>query len=333
MGCVTDTRVEDAPSTPARLRSAATAGWAALLIVWVFWGSTYLAIRVGDEAIPPLVLAGVRYALAGLILYPLALRGGDAGGRAADRPALGGWIACAIPGILLLAVGNGGLSLGERTVDSGLAALLVASVPLWLLAIDAVLNRARIGLLPLAGLLAGLAGVALLAGVGHGPARSGGAGVAVILTASFSWALGTILYAKLAGGGVRAGRLTIVAPARPLLATAMQMLAGAAVLLAAAAASGEFADFHPAAVPLRCWLALAYLVGPGSILALSAYGIAVRSLPTATVATYAYVNPVVAVILGTLLLSEPVSPAMMAGGGLIIAAVAAVVAARPTATH
>jgi drug/metabolite transporter (DMT)-like permease len=333
MGGVTDTRAKETQSSRARVRGAATAGWAALLIVWVVWGSTYLGIRVGVEAIPPLLMSGVRYALAGVILFPLALRGGDRATRAADRPTPGGWIACAIPGILLLAAGNGGLSLGERTVDSGLAALLVASVPLWLLVIDAVLNRARVGPLPLAGLLAGLAGVALLAGVGHGPARSGGAGVAVILTASFSWALGTILYARLAGGGVRAGRLTIAAPARPLLATAMQMLAGAVVLLAAAAASGEFADFHPAAVPLRCWLALAYLAGPGSILALSAYGIAVRSLPTPTVATYAYVNPVVAVILGTLLLSEPVSPAMMAGGGLIVAAVATVVAARPAAPH
>jgi drug/metabolite transporter (DMT)-like permease len=157
--------------------------------------------------------------------------------------------------------------------------------------------------------------------------------VAVILAASLSWALGTILSGKLAGDGVRAGRLTLAAPARPLLATAMQMLIGGAVLLAAAAASGELADFHPAAVPARCWLAFAYLTGPGSILALSAYGIAVRSLPTATVATYAYVNPVVAVLLGTLLLGEPLTPAMLAGGGLIVAAVAAVVAARRGTMH
>jgi drug/metabolite transporter (DMT)-like permease len=144
MGGVTDTRATDNQAIPARVRRAATAGWAALLIVWVVWGSTYVAIRVGVEAIPPLLLTALRNLTAGLILYPLAARGGDAGTRVADRPGAGGWIACAITGVLLLAGGNGGLSLGERTVDAGLASLLVASVPLWLLTIDGVLNRARI---------------------------------------------------------------------------------------------------------------------------------------------------------------------------------------------
>jgi drug/metabolite transporter (DMT)-like permease len=286
--------------------------------VYVVWGSTYLAIRVGVETIPPLLLAGVRYVIAGLILFPLAVRDGSAARRAADRPRAANWLACAVVGILLLLGGNGGVSVGERSVPSGFASLLVATVPLWLLVLDAALNRARIGVLPLFGLIAGLAGVGLLAGLG-GPggsgARGGGsaAGVAIILAAAVSWALGTIL----------SGRLAL--PARPLLSTAMQMLTGGVAILVLAVATGEFGSFHPAAVSLRSWLALAYLIGPGSILALSAYSMAVRSLPTPTVATYAYVNPVVAVLLGATLLGETLTPTMLLGGGLIIVAVALVV--------
>lgn len=287
------------------------------------WGSTYLAIRVGVETIPPLLLAGVRYVIAGLILFPLAVRGGSAARRAADRPRAANWLACAIVGILLLLGGNGGVSVGERSVPSGFASLLVATVPLWLLVLDAALNRARIGVLPLFGLIAGLAGVGLLAGLGGGGSRGGGsaAGVAIILAAAVSWALGTIL----------SGRLAL--PARPLLSTAMQMLTGGVAILVLAAATGGFGSFHPGAVSLRSWLALAYLIGPGSILALSAYSMAVRSLPTPTVATYAYVNPVVAVLLGATLLSETLTPTMLLGGGLIIVAVALVVRRQSGTGH
>jgi drug/metabolite transporter (DMT)-like permease len=287
------------------------------------WGSTYLAIRVGVETIPPLLLAGVRYLIAGLILFPLAVRGGSAVKRATDRPRAANWLACAVVGILLLLGGNGGVSVGERSVPSGFASLLVATVPLWLLILDAALNRARIGVLPLSGLIAGLAGVGLLAGLGNGGSRGAGSagGVAVILVASLSWALGTIL----------SGRLAL--PDRPLLSTAMQMLTGGVALLVLAAATGEFGSFHLTAVSRSSWLALGYLIGPGSILALSAYNVAVRSLPTPTVATYAYVNPVVAVILGATLLGEALTPTMLLGGGLIIVAVALVVRRQGGAGH
>jgi drug/metabolite transporter (DMT)-like permease len=310
-------------SGPQRARRPAFGGWAALLVVYVVWGSTYLAIRVGVETIPPLLLAGVRYLIAGLILFPLAVRGGSAAQRAADSPRAANWLACAVVGILLLLGGNGGVSVSERSVPSGFASLLVATVPLWLLVLDAALNRARIGMLPLFGLIAGLAGVGLLAGLGGGGSRGGGsgAGVAIILVASLSWALGTIL----------SGRLAL--PARPLLSTAMQMLTGGAALLVLAAATGEFGSFHLAAVSRGSWLALAYLIGPGSILALSAYSVAVRSLPMPTVATYPYVNPVVAVILGATLLGEALTPTMLLGGGLIIVAVALVVRRQGGAGH
>jgi drug/metabolite transporter (DMT)-like permease len=309
------------PSRPGR--PGAFGGWAALLIVYVVWGSTYLAIRVGVETIPPLLLAGVRYLVAGLILFPIAIRGGTRQQRAADRPTRASWAACAIVGILLLLGGNGLVSVGERTVPSGFASLLVATVPLWLLVMDAALTRTWIGWLPLTGLAVGLGGVALLAGLGdHAAGGASSTGVAIILFASICWALGTILSTRLKA-----------LPQRPFLTTAMQMLTGGAVITALAAATGEFSGFHLSHVSLGSWLALLYLIGPGSILALSAYSIAVRSLPTSTVATYPYVNPVVAVILGTTILNEKLTPMMLLGGALIITAVALIVWRRGSPGH
>ena len=313
------------PAGPGRLwQSKSFGGWAALLVVYVFWGGTYLGIRVGVETIPPLLLAGARYLIAGLILFPIALRTGSPELRAADRPGRPAWIACGIVGLLLLLGGNALVSVGERSVPSGFASLLVATVPLWLLVMDSALARRWIGWLPSAGLLAGLAGVALLAGLGDHASAGGasGTGIAIILFASVCWAVGTILSGRLKG-----------LPQRPFLTTAMQMLVGGAIILALSAATGEFSGFSLGQVSLRSWLALAYLIGPGSILALSAYGIAVRSLPTSTVATYAYVNPVVAVILGSTILSEKLTPMMLVGGVLIIAAVALIVRRRGSPGH
>lgn len=307
-------------------------GWLALLVVWVLWGSTYFAIRVGVETLPPLLMAGIRYIVAGLLMFPFALRSGGPQVRAADRPRLSGWWSAALVGTLLLAGGNGGVSFGERSVPSGLAALLVATVPLWLILIDRILNGTRIGLLALAGLLAGVIGVGFLAGpfgggtghagAGHGAAGGRpGIGIVIILVASVSWASGTIASRR------------VPLPARPLLATSMQMLAGGVVLLAAAAVTGEASRFDPARVSAASWLALAYLIGPGSIVAFSAYMVAVRRLPTATVATYAYVNPIIAVFLGTSFLGEALTASMLVGGALIVVAVALVVRSQATATH
>jgi drug/metabolite transporter (DMT)-like permease len=319
-------RPDPAPPVPSRpWQSPAFRGWVALVVVYVFWGGTYLGIRVGVETIPPLLLAGVRYLIAGLILFPIAIRGGTPQERAADRPARANWVACAIVGLLLLLGGNGLVTVGERTVPSGFASLLVATVPLWLLVMDAVLSRTWIGWLPLTGLVAGLVGVALLAGLGDHTSASGAStgGIAVILFASVCWAVGTILTSRLKA-----------LPQRPFVSTAMQMIIGGAVMTALAAATGEFGSFHLSQVSARSWLALAYLIVPGSILALSAYGIAVRSsLPTSTVATYAYVNPVVAVILGTTILSEKLTPMMLLGGAFIIAAVALIVWRRGSPAH
>lgn len=345
-GCVVNASEETGEQTPAgsgrRLpgraasRGAADdirrAGWLALLVVWVLWGSTYFAIRVGVETLPPLLMAGTRYVVAGLLMFPFALRSGGPEMRATDRPRASGWWSAVLVGTLLLAGGNGGVSVGERSVPSGLAALLVATVPLWLILIDRILNGTRIGRLAMAGLIAGVIGVGFLAGpfgggtghagAGHGAAGgSPGTGIVIILAASVSWASGTIVSRR------------VPLPSRPLLGTSMQMLAGGVVLLAAAAATGEFSRFDVSHVSAASWLALAYLIGPGSIIAFSAYMVAVRRLPTATVATYAYVNPIIAVLLGTSFLGEALTASMLVGGALIVVAVVLVVRSQAAATH
>jgi drug/metabolite transporter (DMT)-like permease len=309
-------------SAAAPVRRPALVAWACLLIVYLVWGSTYLAIRVGVETIPPLLMAAARNLVAGLILFPVAMRARRAAVRAGQAarywPSRAEWLGCAIVGVLLL-VANGVVGVGERTVPSGLAALLVATVPLWLLGMDAAVNHARLGLAPVAGLTLGLGGVALLSLTGGGTGRISAVGVLTILFAAAIWASGTLL----------ARRVTL--PSSPALASGMELLCGGLALLVIAAAAGEFGSLRLGAVSARSWLALGYLIVMGSIVAFSAYGIVLRTLPTATVATYAYVNPVIAVLLGTLILNERLTPAIFAGGALIVAAVVLVVRRGPPA--
>ena len=322
---VRDHELADRTGPARRAGSRSLVPWACLLIVWVVWGSTYLAIRVGVETMPPLLMAAARNLVAGLIMFPLALRhrraavrAGQPGGPQRRWPSRAEWLGCAIVGVLLL-VANGVVGVGEKTVPSGLAALLVATVPLWLLGIDAGLNHARLGRAPLAGLVLGLAGVALLSGLGGESRGTSVVGVITILAAAAAWALGTIM----------ARRVTI--PSSPALASGMELLLGGTALLVLAAAAGEFSSLRLSQVSARSWLALGYLIVIGSIVAFSAYGIAVRALPTATVATYAYVNPVIAVLLGSLILGERLTPAMIGGGALIVGAVVLVVRRSPPA--
>ena len=322
-------------------RRASLVAWVCLLIVWVVWGSTYLAIRVGIETVPPLFLAAARNLIAGILVFPPALFSSRRRGasrrslpssllrrssvQAAPRPSgsfrwpsRAQWRGCAIVGILLL-VANGAVGIGEKTVPTGLAALLIATVPLWLLGIDAVLNHARLGVAQLAGLGLGLVGVGFLSGLGGGSGRISATGVVVILVAAFTWGLGVILTRRVA------------IPSSPALASGMELLCGGAALLVMSASAGEFGSLHLAQISWRSWLALAYLIVFGSIIAFSAFGIVVRSLPTPTVATYAYVNPVIAVLLGTLILNERLTPAMIGGGVLIVGAVILVVRRSPPA--
>jgi drug/metabolite transporter (DMT)-like permease len=287
------------------MRKQRVRGWVALLVVWVVWGSTYFAIKVAVESIPPVLMAGARFLIAGAIMFPFAVRAG--------RPSRAQWLGCALVGTLMLGA-NGALSFAERTMPSGYASLLIATVPLWLLGFDAGLNRVRLGLAPLAGLLVGLAGVGLLSGSRSGAVSA--TGVVICLCAAASWALGTILSHR------------VPMPSNSALGSSMEMLTAGAVLLCWAAATGEAGSFQLGAVSGRSWLALGYLIAVGSIVGFSAYVIAVKELPTTTVATYAYVNPVIAVLLGTVFLNERLTPAMLGGGVLIIGAVALVVRNR-----
>lgn len=288
--------------------------WAALLVVYCVWGSTYLAIRVGVETIPPLLLAAVRYLVAGAVLYPIAVRLGGPAVRAADRPGRRQWAAAAVVGTLLLTIGNGGVSYAEQTVPSGLAALLVATVPLWMVAADRAVNSAPVGRLAALALAVGFVGVAILSQPGGGAGDL--TGVVTLLAASASWGLGSVL----------SGRLAL--PSRPLPGAAMEMITGGAILLAASAARGELAGLDIGRVSLGSAVALLYLIGPGSLLALSAYVLALQRLPTGTVSTYAYVNPVVAVLLGALLLDEAITSRIVAGAAVVVTAVALTLTAR-----
>jgi len=284
--------------------------WIALGIVYLVWGSTYLAIRVGVGHLPPLLMAGTRYVIAGALLYPIARRASaDARGTAPGRgrPSAKAWLACAVVGLLLLFAGNGGVTVAETRLPSGVAALLVATVPLWMIVFAWPVERQRVTARSAAGLAIGLGGVAIL--VGAGLSGGGMSGVFIVLGASAAWGFGSVL----------SHRLPV--PANALLAAAIEMLAGGVVLLAVAAATGEFGRVHWSAVPATSWIALAYLIGPGSILAFTAYGYALSHLPVATVSTYAYVNPVVAVLAGIVFLGEQFSWREGVGAALVLASV------------
>jgi drug/metabolite transporter (DMT)-like permease len=305
-------RAISAPRT--QPRSASRAAWAALLVVWFVWGSTFVAIRVGVESIPPLAMAAVRYLVAGAVLLPVARMTGAPALRASDRPGIRQWLGMSVVGTMLLAFGNGAACYAEQTLPAGFTALLIATVPFWMVLADRVISRRAVGWLGWLALIVGASGVAILA-------RPHGSGAAlptlVVLGGSLSWGAGSVLV----------GRLP--APARPLLGSSMEMLTGGAVLAALAAATGELGRFDPGQVSGRSWLALAYLIVPGSLLAMTCYVIALRRLPTAAVSTYAYVNPVVAVGLGAMLLGEHLTPVTLVGGGVVLVSVALLLSRRP----
>ncbi len=284
-----------------------TLAWLALAGVYIVWGSTYLAIRVAVHDLPPAILAGSRYLLAGLMLYPIAVRSGSGQLRVTDRPQRLQWLTCAVVGVLLLVMGNGGVTFAERTVPSGLTAVLVATVPLWMVVFGVLIDHNQVTAAAGLGLGIGLAGVAILAG--GGPLRGHWVGVCIVLAASASWGLGSVI-----GQHMRL-------PRRALLAAAMQMLFAGAVLLTLAALSGEFGEVQWSTVRAESWLALLWLIVPGSILAFTAYGYSLAHLPITTVSTYAYVNPVVAVALGTALLGETFALREALGTALVVLSV------------
>jgi drug/metabolite transporter (DMT)-like permease len=293
-------------------RAPGAAIWGALVSVWLFWGGTYLAIRVVVRTMPPFLSASVRFLLAGALLYAFAVRRGD---REGDRPGRAQWIAATVIGGSLLLGGNGLVMWAEQTVPSGIAALIIASVPLWMALLDRIVFGNRLPWLAVLGLAIGFGGLALLLNPSGG-ARLDPAGVGALVVASLSWSAGS-LYARRAP-----------LPKRPLVGTGMQMLAGGVLLALVGAARGEFAQFELAAVSTESILGLIYLVVFGSLVAFAAYVWLLRVTRTTLVSTYAYVNPVVAVFLGWAVLSEPITMRTLIAGGIIVVAVALIVSAR-----
>jgi drug/metabolite transporter (DMT)-like permease len=282
--------------------------WVALAALYLIWGSTYLGIEVAMRTMPPLLMLSLRFLVAGAVLWLLVGRG--------QRPTLRHWRAAVMIGAALLLFGNGGVAIAQETIDTGTVALIVGSVPLWLALLDRVFLGQRLAPAAVAGLVVGFGGVAFLAG-GAGGGSLGGA--AVVLVGSLAWAGGS-LYARRAP-----------APERPLAGAALQMLAGGVLLGLAGLARGEAGQFEPAAVSGESVLALVYLIAIGSLVGFSAYVWLLRNAPTSLVGTYAYVNPVVAVALGTLVLGESLGARVLLGGGAILAAVILIVSARPIA--
>ncbi|WP_248962993.1 EamA family transporter [Sphaerisporangium perillae] len=279
--------------------------WAALAAVYVVWGSTYLGIRLTIDTIPPMLSGGLRFIAAALILGTvLAIRNGPATLRMTGREFCG----AGLVGLLLLTGGNGMVAIAEQHISSGLAALLVASVPLWLV-VFRVLARDRPHLLSLTGVLIGFCGVAGLSLTGGG--SSSPLSIVIILIGSLSWSAGSFL----------SGRLPM--PKDPFVASTVEMAVGGAGLLVAGTAFGE--RMHLGTVSTSSWLALAYLVLVGSLVGFTSYIWLLGNAPISLVSTYAYVNPVVAVLLGVLVLDERVTGQMVGAGLIIVVGVALVV--------
>ena len=295
-------------------RASSLAIWSALTVVYVIWGSTYLAIRYAVETTPPFLMAGVRFIISGAFLYVLRRVRGD------PLPRVMEWRDAAIIGIFLLVGGNGGVVWAEQFVPSALTALLVATVPLWMVLMDAIRPAGQWpGLQRIIGILVGFGGVVLLFGSPADGARALDLfGAAAVVFASLSWAAGSVY-----GRGA-------TLPASPLLGTGMEMLSGGTVLLILAFVLGEWSGFDLTTVSLRSALALVYLTAVGSC-AFVAYVWLLRVAPTPLVATYAYVNPLVAVLLGYFLAHEPMTLRTLLAAALIIGSV--VLVSMPNRTH
>jgi len=276
--------------------------WLSLLVIWTVWGSTYLAIRVVVREMPPFAAASLRFLTAGLVMAAIAF--------VADRkhgwPTRRQWLDYSLIGVLLLAVGNALVMWSERTIPSGIAALIVATVPVWLVLLDGL----RPGGQPWtartwSGAVVGLVGVALVARPEGGLADGHWRGILALQVAALSWTIGS-LYAK------------SVPKRLPVLsAAAVEMLAGGFALFVESRLVGESVP-QLFAASSSAWLGLAYLAVFGSLVGFTAFAYCLNELPASTVGTYAYVNPVIAVLLGWWLLEEPVTWRLALGGGTIL---------------
>ena len=304
------------PTSPERRAPASPVLiWAAILTLYGVWGSTYLAIRVAVDTLPPFVMAAVRFATAGLTMLAVVaiVRRGSL-----VRPTRRELRDSAIVGTCLMFGGMGLVSWGEQTVPSGIAGVLVAMMPVWVAVYGRAFLRERLPRLAVAGIGIGIVGVAVL--VGRSVTIEGSldpAGILALIISPMAWAAGATFSAHRA-------RL----PDDPFLATGLEMLSGSIVLALAALVTGEVASFRPSDVSTDSLLATVYLTAVGSLVAFTAFAWVIRHAPLPLVATYAFVNPIIAVVLGSLLLHESVGPIQLVAGGVIIVGVALIILAR-----
>ena len=287
--------------------------WAALATLYVVWGSTYLGIAIAIETVPPVLMLAIRFAIGGAILLAWEIARGD---LLRTRPTRRQVRDAAIVGALLLGIGNGFVAYGELTVASGIAAVLIALMPVWLAVLGWLYFRERLPRVVIGGIVLGIIGVALLVWPAGGVTFEV-LGIVALILSPVGWAHGSLFSAHAAD-----------LPRRPLTSTAVQMLAGAVALLAESAVTGEFGRFHASEVSASSIAAMVYLIFIGSLLAFNAYAWLLRNAPLSLVGTYAYVNPVVAFALGAVFLAEPITPRTLVASAVIVAAVAMIVTAR-----
>jgi drug/metabolite transporter (DMT)-like permease len=278
---------------------------AALATIYLVWGSTYLGMRITDRSMPPLLMSSARFFIAGSLLFAVTRNG--------RRPTLREWVAAAVVGTALLAIGNAGVAWAETRIESGLAALTVAAIPLYVAVLDRLFFGRRLSPTAILGLVIGFAGVALLVRPGGGGDVFAGL---MLLVTTAAWSAGS-LYAR--GAPL---------PQNPLRAASMQMLAASVVACAAGLVRGEAADVHARAFGAEPLLAFGYLVVFGSLIAFSAYAWLLKNVRISVVATYAFVNPVVAVALGAFFLGEHVTSTTLIAGAAVVVAVVLIVTAR-----
>ncbi len=302
--------------SPAKKGSASSlAIWSALIAVYIVWGSTYLAIRFVVETMPPFLAGGTRFLIAGGVLYLFRRLRGD------KAPLRLEWRSAAIVGLFLLLGGNGGVMWAEQRVDSGIAALMIASVPLWIALLDAIRpGGRRPSRWVMVSVLAGFAGIIILIG----PAQLTGiegqvdlVGVGALVLAAFLWAVGSLYN--------RGAKL----PDSPLLGTGMEMLVGSLGLIILGTLVGEWSQMEFATFSSSSWIGLAYLVVFGSWVGFASYTWLLRVAPTTLVSTYAYVNPLVAILLGSLLAGETLTPRVMLAALFILGSVVLITLTQP----
>jgi drug/metabolite transporter (DMT)-like permease len=298
----------------------------AFAALYVIWGSTYLGIKFSIETIPPFLMAGTRFVLAGMIMYAIAWSQGSLLRRSGCEGRIGesnwrNWRTSLIIGACLLLGGNGGVTISERYIDSGLAALIVAIVPIYIVLLGWLTRMApRPTPIIWMGLAGGFLGVGILFGPGlhfHSiGGRNPAIGISILLVTSFIWSAGS-LYSRVAKHA-----------ASPFLTAAQQMICGGILLLIAGAVTGELPRFHPSSISTLSLGSFIYLVLIGAVVGYTAYIWLLRHCDPAKVATYAYVNPIVAVLLGTFFASETVTARTLIAAVLIIGSVALIITAQ-----